>query len=208
MRAELLGLQDAQTLLSTLERTAPALVRDSVPKPVTLRLLTEVLRCLLAEGVSIRALAPILETLAGAAAAGANAQELAERVRARLARQITAAHVRDGVLALHLVDPLIEEALRDALPPRGDGTARSAARSSARHRRGGPPRREQRVRREHGAAHATRPAAPPAKAAQHRAAARRGAQLLRARARRAGSNAGRAIRIGAASPAARAQAAQ
>ena len=42
-------------------------------------------------------------------------------MRVRLARQISAAHARDGVLAVHLVDPLIEDALRDALPPRGDG---------------------------------------------------------------------------------------
>jgi type III secretion protein V len=118
---ELLGLQDVKGLLDALERQAPALVHDCVPKPVGLRLLTEVLRGLLAEGIAIRALAPILETLAGAAASGGSAPQLVERVRARLARQIGAAHARDGVLAVHQLDPMIEDALRDGLPARGDG---------------------------------------------------------------------------------------
>ena len=118
---ELFGLQEAQTLLHALERTAPALVRDSVPKPVSLRLLTDVLRCLLAERISVRPFAPILETVAAAATPAAAAHELAERARVRLARQITAAHARDGVIAVHLLDPLIEDTLRDALPTRAGG---------------------------------------------------------------------------------------
>src|SRR5262249_9720660 len=57
--AELIDMQQTQSLLDALEHSAPALVRNSVPKPVSLRLLCEVLRRLVAEGVSIRPLARI-----------------------------------------------------------------------------------------------------------------------------------------------------
>jgi type III secretion protein V len=113
---ELLGLQETQSLLDALEKSAPALVRQLVPKPISLQLLTEVLRKLLRVGVSIRPLAQILEALAGAAAGGQadDPSALAERVRASLSRQLTHARSRVGVLVLHPVDPMIEDALRDA----------------------------------------------------------------------------------------------
>ncbi len=111
---ELLDLQATQGLLDALERSAPALVREVVPKPVSLRLLSEVLRRLLAEGVSIRPLARILELLGREAAAGSDPAALVERVRQGLSRQISFAHAPQGTLALHPVDVMIEDALRDA----------------------------------------------------------------------------------------------
>ena len=123
--AELLGVQETQQLLDGIERSAPALVHSAVPKPISLRLLCDVLRRLLDEGVAIRALGPILEALATDAHGPGphDAAQLAERVRARLCRQISAAHAQDGVLAAHALDPLIEDALREALPARGAGSA-------------------------------------------------------------------------------------
>jgi type III secretion protein V len=121
--AELLGVQETQQLLDGLERSAPALVHSAVPKPISLRVLCDVLRCLLDERIAIRALGPILEALSTEAPGTAvpDPAQLAERVRARLSRQISAAHAHDGVLAAHALDPLIEDALRDALPSRGAG---------------------------------------------------------------------------------------
>jgi flagellar biosynthesis protein FlhA len=126
--AELFGVQETQQLLDGLSRTAPALVHDVCPKPISLRVLCDVLRCLLDEGVGIRALGPILEALSQAsggidAQRGLDAAVLTEHVRVRLRRQITAAHARAGVVAVHAVDPMIEDALRDALPARGAGGA-------------------------------------------------------------------------------------
>jgi type III secretion protein V len=112
---ELFGLEHAQRWLDELERAAPALVRTWVPKPIALPLLGQVLRRLLAEGVSIRPRERILEALGAAAGDGtSDAATLTERVRVQLRRQITHAAARDGVLALHALDPLIEDALRDA----------------------------------------------------------------------------------------------
>jgi type III secretion protein V len=126
--AELIDLQQTQTLLDALERAAPALVRNSVPKPVSLRLLCEVLRRLVAEGVSIRPLARILETVASEAATSGDASVLAERVRVQLRRHVCFAHAPAGVLALHPVDAMIEDALRDALAPSGLGLPPDQAR--------------------------------------------------------------------------------
>ncbi len=123
--AELFGMQETQQLLDGLERGAPALVHSAMPKPVSLRLLCDVLRCLLDEGVAIRALGPIFEALSAEAHAPGthDPAQLADRVRARLSRQISAAYAHDGVIAAHGLDPLIEDALRDALPGRGAGPA-------------------------------------------------------------------------------------
>jgi type III secretion protein V len=117
--AELFGLQDTQRLLDALARSAPALVHNSVPKPLSLRFLCDVLRRLLAEGVSIRPLASIVEALASEAANGADPVLLCERVRVRLRRHVSFAHAAAGVLALHAVDASIEDALRDAITPHG-----------------------------------------------------------------------------------------
>jgi type III secretion protein V len=117
--AELIDMQQTQSLLDALERTAPALVRNSVPKPVTLRLLCTVLRRLVAEGVSIRPLARMLEALANEAATSSEPAVLVERVRVQLRRHVGFAHAQAGVLAVHPVDAMIEDALRDALAPTG-----------------------------------------------------------------------------------------
>ncbi|MFI5308549.1 MAG: FHIPEP family type III secretion protein, partial [Polyangiales bacterium] len=125
--AELLSVQSVRELLDALERGAPALVHDTVPKPVTLRLLTEVLRRLLAEDVSIRPLDVILETLGSEAQHETDAGTLTERVRVRLGRQISFAHARDGVLALHPLDPMVEDALRSAARIGGSGATAGLA---------------------------------------------------------------------------------
>jgi type III secretion protein V len=116
----LLGIQQTQGLLDGLAQSAPALVQAVVPRPVSLKVLTDVLRGLLGEGVSIRGLAEILETLADEAPSSTDPGVLVERVRLRMSRQLTFSHAGDGPLILHPVDPMIEDALRDALPARGE----------------------------------------------------------------------------------------
>jgi type III secretion protein V len=120
---ELLDLQETRGLLDRLERSAPALVHNTLPKPVSLKLLAEVLRRLLAEGVSIRPLAQILEALGAETASDLDPSVLVERVRLRLGRQISSAHARAGIVALHPVDPMIEDAVRDAVAASGEGGA-------------------------------------------------------------------------------------
>jgi type III secretion protein V len=125
---ERLGIQETQVLLAALERTHPALVREIVPRLVTLPVLAGVLRRLAAEGISLRALPEILDSfgaLAGRPAAERDAATLAEHARAALRRAITFRHTRDGAVAALALDPIIEDTLREALhaTPAGDQLA-------------------------------------------------------------------------------------
>ena len=119
---ELVGLQETQTMLDQLERAYPALVRNVVPKPVALPLLADILRRLVEEGVSIRPLREILEALAIHAAAEKDPVVLTEAVRGALRRPITHKHTRGGVVAVHLLDPLLEDTVRDAIQRTATGS--------------------------------------------------------------------------------------
>jgi type III secretion protein V len=112
---ELLGIQETQGLLDALERTHPALVREVVPKVVSAALLTDVLRRLAEEGVSLRALREILGALAEWAPLERDPVVLTEHVRTALRRQLTARYVAGGALAVHLLEPAIEDAVREAI---------------------------------------------------------------------------------------------
>jgi type III secretion protein V len=110
----LLGLQDVQALLDAMEARAPALVRPALEK-VPLPVLTDVLRRLLHEGVSVRNLRAVLETLAAPGVEG-DAALLAERCRQSLARWLSHQYAPSGPLFAWLVDPALEELLRTRLP--------------------------------------------------------------------------------------------
>jgi type III secretion protein V len=113
---ELLGIQEVQALLDALERTHPTLVREVVPKVVSPALLTDVLRRLAEEGVSLRALRDILGALAEWAPLERDPVVLTEHVRTVLRRQLTARHLGPGgALSVHLLEPAIEDAIRDAI---------------------------------------------------------------------------------------------
>jgi type III secretion protein V len=120
---EFIGIQETQVLLEGLERTHPALVREVVPKVVTPVLLADVLRRLAEEGVSIRAMREILGALAEWAPMERDPVALTEHVRTALRRQITAKHAGpSGSLAVYLLDPMIEETIREAIHKTATGS--------------------------------------------------------------------------------------
>lgn len=119
---ELVGLQEVQTMLDQLERAYPALIRHVVPKPVSLALLADVLRRLVEEGVSIRPLREILESLAIYAPNERDPVALTELVRSSLKRQITHRYAEQGVLSVLMLDPEIEEAIRDSVQRTATGS--------------------------------------------------------------------------------------
>ncbi|GAB4216744.1 MAG: SctV family type III secretion system export apparatus subunit BcrD [Sandaracinaceae bacterium] len=119
---ELVGLQETQAMLDQVERAYPALVRNVVPKPVPLPLLADVLRRLVEEGVSIRPLREILEALALYGPNEKDPVALTEAVRGALRRLLTHQHARAGVLTVHLLDPLIEDTVRDAIQRTATGS--------------------------------------------------------------------------------------
>ncbi|MEM6958740.1 MAG: flagellar biosynthesis protein FlhA, partial [Myxococcota bacterium] len=120
--APFVGIQETQTMLDQLERAYPALVRQVTPKPVSVSLLAEVLRRLVEEGVSIRPLREILEALAVHAPTERDPVSLTEHVRTAIKGQITHRHADGGRLAVFLLDPEIEEAIRDSIQRTASGT--------------------------------------------------------------------------------------
>jgi type III secretion protein V len=114
--ASLLGVQEVQGLLEGLEAQAPMLVKEALQK-VPLPLLTEVLRKLVQEQVSIRNIRAILEALVSPTTEG-DATTLAERCRQALHRYLSHRFAPTGPLFAYLVDPQVEEVLR-ATGPRG-----------------------------------------------------------------------------------------
>jgi type III secretion protein V len=113
---ELVTIQEVQDILDGLEETSPALVRATVPKPVDVRLLTEVCRRLVAESVGLRHMAEILETLARWAPTNPDPVALTELVRSALARPISSRHSPDGEgIDVFLVSRTIEEAIRASI---------------------------------------------------------------------------------------------
>jgi flagellar biosynthesis protein FlhA len=79
--SELLGQDDVQALLDNLSKTSPQLVSSTVPKIISLSVLTSILKSLLAEKMPISDLKRILEVLAGQNIKNMTPVELAEAVR-------------------------------------------------------------------------------------------------------------------------------
>ena len=131
--ADFLGLSETQRLLDELEQIAPAVVRNVVPKPVSLTLLTDVLRRLLEERVSIRDLRTILEGLAAAASSEKDPLNLAELTRSQLRRAITFRLTRGGAsLGVVTIDPTIEDTVRRAITRTPAGAFLTLAPAAAR----------------------------------------------------------------------------
>ena len=114
--ADFLGLAEVQKLLDELEQFAPATVRNVVPRPISVVLLTDVLRRLVEEGLSIRDLRAILEALSAIGATEKDALNLAEHARSQMRRAITfRLTAGSGHLGVVLLDPILEETVRRAI---------------------------------------------------------------------------------------------
>jgi flagellar biosynthesis protein FlhA len=115
--AELLSYAETQKLLDELPREQQKLVGDLIPSQITAGGVQRVLQALLAERVSIRDLPTILEGIQEACGGVARAiPSIVAHVRARLARQISDAHVGPaGYIPLITLSPDWEQAFADAL---------------------------------------------------------------------------------------------
>ncbi len=131
--ADFLGLAEAQRLLDELEQFAPAVVRNVVPKPVSLTLLADVLRRLVEEHVSVRDLRAILEALSTVASTEKDPLNLAEFVRGQLRRAITFKLTRGAPqLGVYLLEPLIEDTIRRSVTRTPNGAFLTLAPAAAR----------------------------------------------------------------------------
>lgn len=113
---ELLGRQETQNLLDNLSNDYPKLVEELVPALLNLGVVMRVLQNLLREGVSIRDLRTILETLADWAPVVQDPDQLTEHVRTILARSISNNYSEDGqVLEVMTFDRDVETQIQEAL---------------------------------------------------------------------------------------------
>ncbi|MBW6508757.1 MAG: flagellar biosynthesis protein FlhA [Desulfuromonadales bacterium] len=113
---ELLGRQETQNLLDNLAQQYPKLVEELVPGLLNLGVIMRVLQNLLREGVSVRDLRTILETLADWAPVVHDPDQLTEHVRATMARSISSSYSQNGeVLEVMTFDRNVETRIQDAL---------------------------------------------------------------------------------------------
>ena len=108
--AELLSRQDVQELVNNLKETNPSLVDELTPKLLGLGEIQKVLQNLLKEGVSIRDLLTIFETLADHATFTRDTDVLTEYVRQSLKRAISAKYFpANEPTSVITLDPKIEQ---------------------------------------------------------------------------------------------------
>ncbi|MEO7728833.1 MAG: flagellar biosynthesis protein FlhA [Burkholderiales bacterium] len=118
--AELLGREESQSLLDHLAKDAPKLVEDVVPKVVPLAVLQKVLQNLLIEGVHIRDMRTVLETLAEHGPRTQDPDELTAAVRVALSRAILQSVFGSGrELEVYTLEPQLEQMLTQASQTRG-----------------------------------------------------------------------------------------
>jgi len=108
----ILSRQEVQNMVDGLKETHPALVSELFPDLISLGVVQRILENLLREGVPIKNLAVILESVADFAPVNKNPDELAEQVRRRLGIYFTAAYESEpGIIKAITLDPRLEQYL-------------------------------------------------------------------------------------------------
>ena len=119
--SELLSYGEVQKLLKELPKEQSELLKEIVPAQITSSGVQRVLQLLLAERVSIRDLATILEGIAEGITGSRNPVALTEHVRQRLSRQICAQHMSpSGYLPLIALSAAWEQSFAESLIGQGD----------------------------------------------------------------------------------------
>ncbi len=122
--AELLGRQEVQQLLDHLAKEMPKLVEDLVPKILPLGTLQKVLQGMLEEGVHIRDMRTIIETVADHATRTQNADDLTVQVRTALGRAIVQQlFPGTGEMQVMSLDPTLERLLTQAVAGGSENTS-------------------------------------------------------------------------------------
>ncbi len=123
---ELLSYAETKKLLDALGERGRQLISDIIPSVVSVSTVQRVLQALIAERISIRDLPAILEAIAEAAPGGAGVAQIAEHVRARLARQICGAiKAADGAAPIVTLSQDWERAFAETII--GQGAERQLA---------------------------------------------------------------------------------
>ncbi|MDO8948703.1 MAG: flagellar biosynthesis protein FlhA [Desulfocapsaceae bacterium] len=119
---ELIGRQEVQNLLDNLAKNYPKLVEELVPAILSLGTIMRILQNLLAEGVSIRDLRTILETMADWGPVTRDPDVLTEYVRHALARAISAGLAINGTIPLITLAKPVEDAISKSIQHKESGS--------------------------------------------------------------------------------------
>ena len=107
---ELLSRQDVQNLINNIKESNPTLVDELIPKLLGVGEIQKVLQNLLREGISIRDLLTIFETLADHAATTRDTDVLTEYARQSLKRAISSKYFpANEVTSVITLDPKVEQ---------------------------------------------------------------------------------------------------
>ena len=114
--SELLTRQDVQNLVNNIKESNPSLVDELTPKLLGLGEIQKVLQNLLKEGISIRDLLTIFETLADHAPVTRDTDVLTEYVRQSLKRAISAKYfAANEATSVVTLDPKIEQEIMNSV---------------------------------------------------------------------------------------------
>lgn len=114
--AELLTRQDVQNLINNVKENNSTLIEELIPKLMGIGEVQKVLQNLLSEGISIRDLVTILETLADHATVTRDTDILTEYVRQELRRVISSKYFPPGeVTQVITLDPAIEQEIMNSV---------------------------------------------------------------------------------------------
>ena len=112
---ELTGRQEVQVLIDNIRQSYPVIVEELIPKLMNVGEIQKVLANLLKEGVSIRDMVTILETLADHAAVTHDPDMLTEYVRQALGRAISKKFFTDSKSNVLTLDPKLEQIIMDSV---------------------------------------------------------------------------------------------
>lgn len=114
--SELLGRQEADSLIDNLKKQYPKVVEELIPNLLSLGTVVKILQNLLREQISIRDLRTIFEALADEASRNKDPELLTEHVRKSLSRSITRKYITDdGQVQVMTIGRHLEETISNAL---------------------------------------------------------------------------------------------
>ncbi|MET8151191.1 flagellar biosynthesis protein FlhA [Actinoplanes sp. NPDC049668] len=119
--SRLLGREDVRSLTEMVKRTHPVVVEELTPTLLSLGQIQRVLQALLDEGVPIRDLVRIFESLSLRAKVSVDHDGLVEAARAALGPAIAAQYATGGRLSVITLDPMLEQGLLESLRPSETG---------------------------------------------------------------------------------------
>ena len=113
---EILSRQDVQNLLDNLKQTHPTVINELIPAQLNVGQIQRILQNLLAEGVSIRNLAGILEKVGDYVTVTKNPDELSEYARKALSGQLAKPFQNEnGCVQAITLDPKLEQQIAQGL---------------------------------------------------------------------------------------------